>query len=148
LALGLLAFVLRCGIDITQGEQEKDWYAVQDWFQANTDINSLAIVPPAEAGFRVRSKRASYGDWFDGTKAFFSEHYAAYWLDHMESLGCTDPETLKEDYRTLGKEDFLAIWEKEQGEFSEAYAVCYADEAIESWDPVFKNGRFAVYQLP
>ena len=66
----------------------------------------------------------------------------------MESLGCTDPETLKEDYGNLAKKDFLAIWEKEQGKFSEAYAVCYADEAIENWDPVFKNGRFAVYQLP
>tara|TARA_R110001592_G_scaffold219477_1_gene473721 strand:+ start:106277 stop:107899 length:1623 start_codon:yes stop_codon:yes gene_type:complete len=148
LALGFLAFVLRGGLDITQGEQDKDWYAVQDWFEANTDINSLAIVPPAEAGFRVRSKRASYGDWFDGTKAFFSEHYAAYWLDHMKSLGCTDPETLKEDYRTLAKEDFLAIWEKEHGKFSEAYVVSYSDEAIESWDPIFKNRRFAVYQLP
>tara|TARA_R110002050_G_scaffold256691_1_gene395750 strand:+ start:5056 stop:6678 length:1623 start_codon:yes stop_codon:yes gene_type:complete len=147
LALGFLAFVLRGGLDITQGEQDKDWYAVQDWFEANTDMNSLAIVPPAEAGFRVRSKRASYGDWFDGTKAFFSEHYAAYWLDHMKSLGCMDPETLQEDYRKLGREDFLSIWEKEQGKFSEAYVVCYADEALANLEPVFKNRRFAVYQL-
>jgi hypothetical protein len=115
LALGLLAFGLRGGLNIEEGKQDASWYAVQDWFRTNSDINSLAIVPPSEAGFRVRSQRASYGDWFDGTKAFFSEEYAEYWLDHMSSLG---------------------------------YVVHYADHSIESLNCVFKNERFAIYQLP
>jgi hypothetical protein len=148
LALGLLAFGLRGGLNIEEGKQDASWYAVQDWFRTNSDINSLAIVPPSEAGFRVRSQRASYGDWFDGTKAFFSEEYAEYWLDHMSSLGCTNPNTLSEDYQKLNREDFLTIWEKEQNNFSEAYVVHYADHSIESLNCVFKNERFAIYQLP
>jgi len=148
LTLGLIALVLRGGINIEQGKQEASWYAVQDWFRTNTHENSLAIVPPSQAGFRVRSQRASYGDWFDGTKAFFSEQYAEYWLDHMSQLGCTNPNTLSEDYQKLSHEDFQAIWEKEQSKFSEAYVVHYADKNIEKLDCVFKNDRFAIYQLP
>jgi len=148
LALGLLAFALRGGMNIEEGNQDQNWYAVQDWFRTNTDINSLAIVPPAEAGFRVRSQRASYGDWFDGTKAFFSEEYAEYWLDHMSKLGCIDPKNLTEDYQKLDHQDFLNIWEQEKDNFSEAYVVHYADKRIERLDCVFKNERFAVYQLP
>ncbi len=148
LALGLLAMVLRGGINIEEGKQETSWYAVQDWFRTNTHENSLAIVPPSQAGFRVRSQRASYGDWFDGTKAFFSEQYAEYWLDHMSQLGCTNPNTLSEDYQKLDHQDFQNIWSKEQSKFSEAYVVHYADKKIEKLDCVFKNERFAIYRLP
>jgi hypothetical protein len=148
LVIGFLAFGLRGGINIEEGKQDASWYAVQDWFRTSTDINSLAIVPPREAGFRVRSQRASYGDWYDGTKAFFSEEYAEYWLDHMTKLGCTDPEKLTEDFEELDHEDFLKIWEQEKDNFSEAYVVHYACKTIEKLDCVFKNERFAVYQLP
>lgn len=148
LVLGIVAMVFRGGMNIEEGKQDANWYAVQDWFRTNTDVNSLAIVPPSEAGFRVRSQRASYGDWFDGTKAFFSERYAEYWLDHMSQLGCTNPNTLSEDYQKLNTADFQAIWEKEQANFSEAYVVHYADKEVEKLNCVFKNERFAVYQLP
>jgi len=147
LSLGLLALGLRGGLDIRQGIQEETWYEVQDWFSANTDINSLAIVPPLEAGFRVGSQRASYGDWFDGTKAFFSEEYAEYWLDHMTSLGCVRPDSLYQDYQKLRGTDFMKIWRQEKDDFSEAYVVHYANNKLENLDCVFRNEDFAVYRL-
>lgn len=148
LVVGITAMLLRGGINIEEGKQDADWYAVQDWFKVSTDKNSLAIVPPLEAGFRVRSQRASYGDWFDGTKAFFSEAYAENWLDHMIQLGCTNPKTLDEDYKKLNHEDFQAIWAKEQSKFSDAYVVHYAGTKLGSLECVFKNDRFAVFRLP
>lgn len=148
LVLGALGFILRGGLEIHQGSQEKDWYEVQDWFRQNTASDALAIVPPAEAGFRVRSLRSSYGDWFDGTKAFFSEEYAAYWLDHMSNLNCTDPDQLVANYSALTKDDFLRIWNREALKHSEGYIIHYANKSVEQLPVAFVNERFVVYQLP
>lgn len=148
LVLGGLALVLRGGLQIHEGSQEKDWYEVQDWFREHTAQDALAIVPPAEAGFRVRSLRTSYGDWFDGTKAFFSEEYAEYWLDHMSSLNCTNPDKLVENYSTLEHQDFMRIWDREAQKHSEGYIVHYANRSVEKLPIAFVNNRFVVYQLP
>jgi hypothetical protein len=146
--LGALGLIMRGGLDIHQGSQEKDWYEVQDWFRENTAQDALAIVPPAEAGFRVRSMRSSYGDWFDGTKAFFSEEYAEYWLDHMTNLNCTDPEQLVESYSALDRSDFMRIWDREEHKHSEGYIIHYANRSVEQLPVAFVNNRFVVYQLP
>lgn len=148
LAIGLVAFVLRGGLQIDEGSQDQDWYAIQEWFLHNTSEDALAIVPPSEPGFRVKSLRSSYGDWYDGTKAFFSEEYAEYWLDHMTKLNCTDPQTLKEDYSSLSSEDFLRIWNQESMKHSEGYVVHYADRSVEKLPVAFANKQFVIYQLP
>tara|TARA_B100001115_G_C15847962_1_gene428466 strand:- start:5000 stop:6658 length:1659 start_codon:yes stop_codon:yes gene_type:complete len=148
LSLGLIAMLMRGGLEIHQGNQENDWYEVQDWFRENTAQDALAIVPPAELGFRVRSLRTSYGDWFDGTKAFFSEQYAEYWYDHMSRLKCTDPDHLKEDYSTLQSQDFLNIWDRESDKHSEAYVVHYADRSVDKLPVAYLNEHYVVYQLP
>jgi len=148
LVIGALAFFMRGGLHIDEGSQEKEWYAVQEWFKQNTAQDALAIVPPSEPGFRVKSMRSSYGDWYDGTKAFFSEEYAEYWLDHMSKLKCTKPETLKEDYSKLDSADFLKIWEIESDKHSEGYVVHFADRSIEKLPVAFANDKYVIYQLP
>lgn len=148
LGIGLVAFFMRGGLQIDQGSQDQDWYAIQEWFLHNTSEDALAIVPPSEPGFRVKSLRSSYGDWYDGTKAFFSEEYAEYWLDHMTQLNCTDPDNLKEDYSGLSSEDFLSIWNQESMKHSEGYVVHYADRSVEKLPVAFANKRYVIYQLP
>lgn len=147
LAFGLLALVLRGGFSIDQGKQSAEWYELQDWFAQNTDLDALAIVPPQEAGFRVQSGRNSYGDWYDGTKAFFSESYAAEWKRRMEKLNCLDPERLNESYRALPVERFQQIWQEEASKYSEAYVVQYADRELANLPLRFRNERFVVYAL-
>lgn len=148
LVLGLLAFAMRGGLSIDEGTQDKEWYALQDWFRQNTAQDALVIVPPSQPGFRVKSLRSSYGDWYDGTKAFFSEEYAEYWLDHMTKLKCTDPHNLEADYSALVSEDFLSIWELESDRHSEGYVVHFANRSVEKLPIAFANDKFVVYQLP
>ncbi len=148
LLIGALAFFMRGGLDIDQGSQDQEWYEIQDWFRQNTSEDAPAIVPPAQPGFRVNSLRSSYGDWYDGTKAFFSEQYAEYWLDHMSKLNCTDPHNLVEDYAALQSSDFLNIWKDESSKHSEGYVVHYADRSVEKLPVAFVNEKYVVYQLP
>lgn len=149
LMIGLLALVMRGGFSIDEGKQNQDWYQLQDWVSVNTDPNALIILPPGEAGFRVRGMRSTYGDWYDGTKAFFSEEYAAHWLDHMSKVSKLDPDNLKEDYLALSDQDFLAIWEEEAKKYSEAYVVHYADApCIKKLEPSFRAGDYVLYRLP
>lgn len=148
LLIGALAFFMRGGLQIDQGSQDNDWYAVQEWFRQNTAEDALAIVPPSQPGFRVKSMRSCYGDWYDGTKAFFSEAYAEYWFDHMSKLNCTDPQRLKESYSDLKADDFLRIWEEEASRHSEAYVIHFADRSVEKLPIAYANKQFVVYSLP
>lgn len=146
LALGGAGWYLRGGLNIDQGKQKASWYEVQDWFAMNTAIDALAIIPPSEIGFRVRSQRASYGDWFDGTKAFFSEAYAQYWQEHMHNLGAKDPLKLEETYRALSLEHFQEIARAEESKHSEIYIVHFADGQGLKAEEVFSNSDYRIYR--
>lgn len=146
LLTGILAWQKRPALKIDEGHQSKDWYAVQEWAQAYSAPDALFIVPPQEPGFRVKSRRSSYGDWYDGTKAFFSKAYAQAWYGHMKSLNCLAPDRLKIDYLTNDPVVFEKIAEAEATNHSEVYLIQYRDRSL-SFPRIYENNRFRVYRL-
>jgi hypothetical protein len=73
-------------MSLTNG-QPKDWVAVQHWAREHTPTDAWFIVPPGQMGFRVESQRAIYGDWKDGTQAFFNPAIGGEWMKRMRRLG-------------------------------------------------------------
>lgn len=146
LLLGILGYTLRGGMDIKEPRFKDDWKDLQKWVAANTDNDVIVIVPPQEPGFRVLSQRASYGDWYDGTKAFFSEEYASYWLNRMESLGCVDPKNLREDYMENTEEDFRRIAQPLLDTHSTVFVAQYTQKDLDL--PVhYSNGSYKLYAV-
>lgn len=146
LVLGIFGYALRGGIDINEPRFKDDWKDLQKWVAINTDNDVIVIVPPQEPGFRVLSQRASYGDWYDGTKAFFSEEYAAFWLGRMESLGCTDPKNLREDYMENTEDDFRRIAQTLLDTHSTVLIAQYSQKDLNL--PVhYSNGSYKLYAV-
>ncbi len=147
LVVGIAGYWQRDGLKIRQGRQKQSWYDLQHWSRENTARDVVFIEPPSQAGFRVESLRSSYGTWHDGTKAFFSEAYGELWWARMSSLGCTDPDSLVENYKANKASDFQAIWENLDDQYSEAYVICFDDMALPEFDLVYSNEDFKVYRL-
>ena len=148
LAVGVVGFWQRGGMDIRHGLQDKTWYELQAWARDHTANDAVFIEPPSQQGFRVESLRSSYGTWHDGTKAFFSENYAELWWSRMTRLKCTEPDALALDYRKNKAEDFLDIW-TDLGELhSEGYVICFSDMRLNGLEPAFENEDFLVYKMP
>jgi hypothetical protein len=134
-------------MDFRHGDLNENWYELQAWARQSTAGDALFIEPPTQKGFRVESLRSSYGNWHDGTKAFFSENYAELWWSRMSNLQCTDPDQLANDYRKNTAEDFETIWSELSSEYSEGYVICFADMPLKGLEPVFENEDFLVYRL-
>ena len=147
LALGFAGYFLRGGLKLEQGIQSEEWYEVQDWFAEKSDPEAMVIVPPSELGFRVRAQRSTYGDWFDGTKAFFSEEYARYWLDHMYSLDAYNPANLKAPYNGLQFEHVLSLGQELAEKNKEVYIIRYQESENYPIAESFSNETFKVYRL-
>jgi hypothetical protein len=146
LALGGGALILRGSFDFRRGGQSADWYALQEEVQRQTPPDALIILPPQEKGFRVYSRRAVFGEWYDGTKAFFSERYAAYWYNRMAALGCLNPSELVSDYQAIPLEHFQSLAQQFQGDYSAVYLVQYAEVSL-PLAPAYRNSDFALYRL-
>lgn len=145
--LGLSAYFMRGNFTI-QNQQKPTWLAVQEWAKENTSNKSLFIVPPKEWGFRTESERSIYGDWDDGTKAFFSTEYGLEWLRRMKMLNCPNPDQLVSDFKANTLSDFQSIKTEQetQLDYEAYYLVCYSDMLIKA--PVsFENEDFKVYEL-
>ncbi|MDZ7848057.1 MAG: hypothetical protein U5L96_15615 [Owenweeksia sp.] len=111
-------------------------------------MSALFFVPPNELGFRVQSKRSIYGDWYDGTKAFFSDQFASLWWERMQSLQCTNPDRLKEQYRQNTSEDFKNLWEQQQAYYSQGYLITYPEMEMPGLELMHQNEDYLLYQLP
>ena len=121
---------------------QRDWLEAQHWAQASTKAQAAFIVPPAEWGWRVESRRSSYGDWYDGTQNFFDAGYGREWLSRMENLGYAgNVDALAEAYRQLPPEAFARAAQA----FPEAqplFLVQYADmEPLQGPESVVPGGR-------
>ena len=111
-------------------------------------------MPPGHDGFRVESERAIYGDWKDGTQAFFNVEVGREWMIRMQRLGyrsdmpvrgLTGMEVLDEAYRKLGHDELIDIAD-EIGS-SKVYVVDFAGATRWTEDPAYRNEEYAVYGL-
>lgn len=136
--------------------QPAAWIDVQRWARARTAKDAVFIVPPGHDGFRIESERAIYGDWKDGTQAFFNATFGREWLTRMHRLGyrpelqvrgLTGMELLDDAYRELERSELLAI--ARELEPSSVYAVDFAGS--KRWsaaeEPAYRNDEYVVYEL-
>ncbi|MBI3342077.1 hypothetical protein HY024_03055 [Candidatus Curtissbacteria bacterium] len=82
--------------------QPNDWTSVQIWSKNNTPKESIFIVPPTLAGFRIFSSRTIVGDVKDGAVVLYSEGYAEHWDRLMKELAYFDKMN-EVDFKTFSK---------------------------------------------
>ena len=132
--------------------QPAAWLEVQRWARMATPKDAVFIVPPGHDGFRVESERTIYGDWKDGTQAFFNAEVGREWLKRMKRLGyrpempvrgLSGLDFLDDAYRRLDRDELVAI----AGDVgsSKVYVVDFADSTRWTEDAAYRNEKYAVY---
>ena len=111
-----------------------DWIDVQQWCQANTQIDAVFFVPRDIQGFRTHSRRSIVGDWKDGAPCIFSERYANKWWARMEELS---------GYDSFDEARFNQFKEK----YGAIFAVTRESQQL-NFPIVYQNNGFVVYELP
>ena len=136
----------RGGFEPGYPQDKKNWLAAAEWLKENSSADALIIVPPAEPGFRVLTKRTVYGVWYDGTKAFFSENFARKWQKRMQTLGYRHSDSLRQTFMKLPAPRFDSIARQEVPNHSEIYLVHYRQNPL-SAEPVYRNQEWEIFQL-
>lgn len=126
---------------------DPDWVAAQRWALDHSPADAAFIVPPAEWGWRVDSRRTSYGDWYDGTQNFFDAGYGRLWLERMRTLGFDGRiDALPETYRALSPGAFARA-AAAYPDSVPVYVVQYADAPSPGGAPAYANDRFRIHAL-
>jgi hypothetical protein len=126
-----------------------EWLDLQAWARLNTPPDSVFLVPPGEAGFRVNSQRSSWGEWKDGMAVYLYPQFAASYINRMADLGVhvapmqpSGPDSLREIYNRQSTDHLLTIARENHLQ----YIVQYT-EAKRDGTPEYSNRRFAVYRV-
>ena len=155
LLIGAAVYVRR-GFSPLQIESAQDihWVAVQRWARTNTARQTVFVVPPLLEGFRVESERAIYGDWKDGTQAFFDPAFGYEWLRRMQNLGLQPHTssrargvTLEERFRRLERSDVVRIAAELAGH-EKVFLVTRGERNDLALPVVYRNEKFVVHELP
>jgi hypothetical protein len=134
--------------------QPPDWLDVQRWAHDSTPRDAVFVVPPSHEGFRVEAERSIYGDWRDGTQAFFNADVGHEWLRRMQRLGfrrelavtgLSGTEALDDAYRQLGAHELRAIID-DIATTKPVYVVDFAGASRWDNEPLFRNEHYAVYE--
>lgn len=147
LLVSLGALYLRGFPSWDRGSQPESWYAAQYWVRKHTPQSSLIITPPQTPGFRVESRRSVYVSWFEGTRSFFNEAYAAHWWQRLQSLGTTHPQSLPQQYRQNTAGDFRRVAQPHADQHEAIYVLTYRQHRL-ALPPVYQNKHWALYRLP
>lgn len=137
----------RGGIELNYWKNSNAYANVGAWLKNNTPPEAMLISPPQEAGMRLISERSCFGEWYDGTKAFFSESYAQHWQSRMQQLNTTNPLTLEKDYRSNNEKHFTALADSLYLHYNHLYVIQYADTPL-NLPQVYNNTKYAVYHIP
>jgi len=88
-----------------------------------------------------------YGDWKDGTQAYFNPQFGEAWLARMRRLGFDgEPERLRARYRDLRTSDFSAI-ATEMPRAGQVYAVVDSKHTPLELPLTFESSQYRVYRL-
>lgn len=114
----------------------EDWEETLVWVEANTPQDAYFYTPPTLDGFRIITKRASLGNWKDGTVGIFQNTWAIEWRERMYNMGFVEDDFAFEDM-THDRLCSLTV------HYSIDYAVI-----LNTWDikgvPEYNNDTFAV----
>jgi len=109
------------------------WIELQHWAAKNTKTDSLFLIPPNTAGFRIYAKRGIVGDGKDGAPGLFSEEYAKEWRDRMNILGGYDG--FKEDR-------FIAL----SKQYGASHVITRKSHNL-NFRKVYDNNQFIIYDI-
>ncbi len=125
------------------------WKDVQQFAHQHTPVDALFIVPPESSGFRMLSKRASYGDWKDGAMIFYDYDFALEWMQRMKNLGITIDEKghRTSHYHTLKYGDFKQVSDRFKEATNGIYIVTLAGHTLEKGTIVYENDTYRIYKM-
>ena len=124
---------------------EKDpWADVQSFAQAHTPKDALFIIPPYLNDFGIYSKRATLGDWAEGSSIIYLDNdYAKRWFERMEDLGWKTIWGAESGYNSLTTEALVAASKK----YNAQYVVTEKPKTFDL--PVmYENNKFILYEVP
>lgn len=110
-----------------------DWIDLQLWARANTDKNSMFVVPPYKTGFRIFSQRPIIGDIKDGAVVIYSEDFANRWSKILTDL---------QNYKDFNEADFIRL----KQEYHYNYVVV-DNGHVYQLNRVYKNGTYSLYKI-
>jgi len=124
---------------------EKDpWADVQFFSQQHTAKDALFIIPPYLNDFGIYSKRATLGDWAEGSSIIYLDNdYAKQWFERMGDLGWKTIRGAEAGYNALTTEAIVAAAKKYRAQ----YVVTQKPKTFEL--PVlYENKAFILYEIP
>jgi hypothetical protein len=124
---------------------EKDpWADVQMFAQQNTPKDALFIIPPYLNDFGIYSKRATLGDWAEGSSIIYLDNdYAQQWLERMKDLGWKTIWDAETGYNSLATEAIVAAAKK----YNAPYVVTEKPKSF-SLPVMYENSEFILYEVP
>jgi Domain of unknown function (DUF6798) len=154
ISVGLLATtILRtpfAGMFSIPEDKSDTWSALQIWARDNTPRDAVFLVPTFMEGFRVLSRRSSWGEWKDGTAVYLYPPLADTYISRMKDVGWSvAPDlngrgTVRERYKQLSWGKLLALAEKNNLQ----YIVQYRDVSYPAAPaPAYSNPGFTVYKV-
>lgn len=125
-----------------QIKMHRDWVDIQIWAKNHTELNDSFIVPPQIQGFRIHSKRSIFGDWKDGTHAFFSHKFAYEWYKRVNELGVYNAKDLPTAYNHLKEQDFIRIAKK----YNQKFVITEKNHSL-NFKNLYQNKSFSMYEI-
>jgi hypothetical protein len=151
LVLGAGAYARRGGFVGIGNAAAPRWLEVQTWARCNTDTGDQFIVPPDHLGFRNRSERTIYGDWKDGTMAFWSPAFAREWLRRMKTLGLDEIRRRRherfEGFKRLQEADVMTIAAEMTKGGGRVFLVVTHQHPGLRFREAYRNPAYRVYQV-
>ena len=134
------------------------WLETQRWARAHSAPATLFVTPPYRAGWRVESRRPTFGELRDGGLLFYAGAPALAWADRMRALGMhsyaaawTDdppPDRLEPERRAYA--EALRAHAADWADAGVSYIVCEPDPAIGDLAVgrrVWTNGSYEIREL-
>jgi len=127
-------------------QREDAWMGLQRWARLNTPEDAVFLVPTDVEGFRVSSRRSSWGEWKDGMAVYLYPPFADVYLERMREVGWQAPPdlrvpgVLRQQYESQPWESLLSIAHRNHLQFIVQYT-----EVRYPVQPVYSNPEFSVY---
>jgi len=118
------------------------WADIQMFAQKHTKKDDLFIIPPSLNDFGIYSRRATLGDWAEGSNAFYLDNqFACEWLSRMNDLGWRKIHGEGEGYQNLTTGEIVMAAKK----YGATYIIAQKPKTFEL-KKIYENKLFILYE--
>jgi len=118
------------------------WADIQVVAQKHSRKDDLFIIPPYMNDFGIYSRRATLGDWAEGSNAFYLDNqFACEWLARMNDLGWRKLLGEVEGYQNLTTKKVLVAAKK----YGATYIIAQKPKTFEL-KKIYENKLFILYE--